>query len=128
VQKRRLERLLESEERVVKPKRTWQMKLAFDETPASGKDVLLLEDLALGYGDEPLFTSVNLTLRQGERIALLGPNGSGKTTLLHGIMGDVASLAGRVRLGAGVAVGYYSQEQEGLDEASNGFEEILRGF
>jgi len=126
VQERRLERLLESEERVVKPKRTWQMKLAFDETPASGKDVLLLEDLALGYGDEPLFTSVNLTLRQGERIALLGPNGSGKTTLLHGIMGDVASLAGRVRLGAGVAVGYYSQEQEGLDEASNGFEEILR--
>jgi len=76
VQERRLERLLESEERVVKPKRTWQMKLAFDETPASGKDVLLLEDLALGYGDEPLFTSVNLTLRQGERIALLGPNGS----------------------------------------------------
>ena len=126
VQRRRLERLLESEERVEKPKRTWQMKLAFDGTPASGKDVLLLEDLALGYGGRPLFAGVNLTLRQGERIALVGPNGCGKTTLLRGVVGEVAPLAGRIRLGAGVAVGYYSQEQEGLDEASNAFEEICR--
>ena len=126
VQKRRLERLLASEKRLEKPKRTWQMKLAFDETPASGKDVLLLEDLALGYGDEPLFSSVSLTLRRGERIALVGPNGSGKTTLLRGVVGEVSPLAGRMRLGAGVAVGYYSQEQEGLDEASNAFEEIHR--
>ena len=126
VQKRRLERLLESEERVEKPARTWQMKLAFDGTPASGKDVLLLEDLALGYGDQPLFSGVDLTLRQGQRIVLVGPNGSGKTTLLRGIVGQVTPMAGRVRLGAGVAVGYYSQEQEGLDEASNAFEEIRR--
>jgi ATP-binding cassette subfamily F protein 3 len=126
VQKRRLERLLESEERVEKPKPTWQMKLAFSHTPVSGKDVLLLENLAMGYDGQPLFADVNLTLRRGERVVLVGPNGSGKTTLLRGIMREVAPLAGRIRLGANVRVGYYSQEQEGLDEASNAFEEIRR--
>jgi ATP-binding cassette subfamily F protein 3 len=102
------------------------MKLAFEGTPPSGKDVLLLEDLALGYDGQPLFSGVDLTLRQGERIALVGPNGSGKTTLLRGIVGQVVPLAGRMRLGAGVVVGYYSQEQEGLDGASTPFEEIRR--
>jgi ATP-binding cassette subfamily F protein 3 len=126
VQKRRLERLLESEERVEKPKPTWQMKLAFSDTLVSGKDVLLLEDLAMGYDGQPLFADVNLTLRRGERVVLVGPNGSGKTTLLRGIVGEVAALAGRIRLGANVRVGHYSQEQEGLDEASNAFEEIRR--
>jgi len=85
---------------------------------------LLLEDLALGYDGRPLFAGVTLTLRQGERIVLLGPNGSGKTTLLRGIVGQIAPLAGQIRLGANVRVGYYSQEQEGLDDASNAFEEI----
>ena len=126
VQKRRLERLLESEERIEKPKPTWQMKLAFSDTPISGKDVLLLEDLAMGYDGQPLFADVNLTLRRGERVVLVGPNGSGKTTLLRGIVGEVSPLAGRIRLGANVRVGHYSQEQEGLDEASNAFEEIRR--
>ena len=126
VQRKRLERLLESEERLEKPKPTWQMKLAFEGTLASGKDLLLLEDLAMGYDGQPLFAGVNLTLRQGEGIVLLGPNGSGKTTLLRGIAGQLAPLAGRIRLGANVHVGCYSQEQEGLDEASNGFEEIRR--
>ena len=126
VQKRRLERLLESEERIEKPKPTWQMKLAFSDTPISGKDVLLLEDLAMGYDGQPLFADVNLTLRRGERVVLVGPNGSGKTTLLRGIVGEVAPLVGRIRLGANVRVGHYSQEQGGLDEASNAFEEIRR--
>ncbi|UCC64468.1 MAG: ABC-F family ATP-binding cassette domain-containing protein, partial [Anaerolineae bacterium] len=111
---RRLRRFLKSEERLNKPRRTWKIKLDFDQAPPSGKDVLLLEDLSLGYGGEPLFAGATLTLRQGERIALLGPNGSGKTTLLRGIVGEVSPLAGRIRLGANVRVGYYSQEQHVL--------------
>jgi ATP-binding cassette subfamily F protein 3 len=126
VQKRRLERLLESEGRIEKPRPTWQMKLALSDTPVSGKDVLLLEDLTMGYDSQPLFADVSLTLRRGERVVLVGPNGSGKTTLLRGIVGQVAPLVGRIRLGANVRVGYYSQEQEGLDETSNAFEEIRR--
>ena len=124
VQRRRLERLLESEDRVEKPQQAWEMKLEFDGTPPSGKDVLMLEGLALGYGERSLFSGVNLTLRQGERVALVGPNGSGKTTLLRGIVGDLVPLAGWIRVGANVRVGYYSQEQEGLGQGQNALEEI----
>ena len=126
VQRRRLERMLESEEHIQKPNRSWQMKLAFDGTPASGKDVLLLEDVSMGYENRPLFSNVKLTLRQGDRIALVGANGSGKTTLLRGIVGEVTPAAGQIRLGANVRVGYYCQEQEALDETSTPLEEIRR--
>jgi len=126
VQRRRLARLLEPEDRVEKPQPSWRMKLAFEETPNSGQDVLLLEDLAMGYGVEPLFSNVKLALRQGERVALLGANGSGKTTLLRGIAGQVEPLEGCITLGANVRLGTYSQEQEGLDKESNALEEIQR--
>ena len=126
VQKRRLERLLESEDRIEKPKRTWQMKLDFADTPAGSQDALALEGLIMGFGDEVLFEDVNLTLHDGERVVLTGPNGSGKTTLLRIIMGQLEPLAGRVRRGPSAVVGYYSQEQETLDWSADAFTEIRR--
>ncbi len=126
VQKRRLERLLDSEERIEKPKRTWQMKLDFADLPAGSQDALSVEGLSMGFGDGMLFEDVNLTLHDGERVVLTGPNGSGKTTLLRIIMGQLEPLAGRVRLGPSVVVGYYSQEQETLDWSADPFTEIRR--
>jgi ATP-binding cassette subfamily F protein 3 len=122
---RKLERYLEDEERVEKPRPTWRMKLAFEDVPESGQDVLVMQDLAVGYDGEPLASDINQVLRAGERVTLLGPNGSGKTTLLRVIAGHLAPLAGRVRLGANVRVGYYAQEQETLDPHSTPFETIL---
>ncbi len=124
VQQRRLQRLLDSEERIDKPGRTWQMKLEFLDTPSSGRDVLRLEGVAMGFDDRPLFRDANLTLRAGERIALVGPNGSGKTTLARIIMGELEPQAGRMRLGTGVKIGYYAQEQENLDAESTPYEII----
>ncbi len=126
VQKRRLERLIESEKHVEKPKRTWQMKFDLVDTPPSSQDVLILEDLAMGYGDLALFHDVNLVLRAGERVVLTGPNGSGKTTLLRIVMSEIEPLHGRARLGPSVRVGYYAQEQEGLDDQADAFTEIRR--
>jgi ATP-binding cassette subfamily F protein 3 len=124
VQQRRLQRLLDSEERIDKPERTWQMKLEFVDTPHSGRDVLHLEGVTMGFDDHTLFRDVDLTLRAGERIALIGPNGSGKTTLARLILGELEPLAGQVRLGAGVRAGYYAQEQEDLDPDSTPYETI----
>lgn len=124
VQQRRLERLLDSEEWIDKPERSWQMKLEFVDTPPSGRDVLYLEGVTMGFGARVLFQDVNLTLRAGQRIALIGPNGSGKTTLARLILGELEPLSGRVRLGAGVKVGYYAQEQENLDPDSTPYDVI----
>ncbi|MGC9397627.1 MAG: ribosomal protection-like ABC-F family protein [Anaerolineae bacterium] len=123
---KKLERYLESDQRVDKPRQRWQMKLEFVETPESGQEVLRLEHLSAGYDGVPLFEDVNAVLKAGERVALVGPNGAGKTTLLRVILGQIAPLAGRVRLGANVKIGYYAQEQETLDPASTPFEVVRR--
>jgi ATP-binding cassette subfamily F protein 3 len=124
VQQRRLQRLLDSVEPIDKPGRSWQMKLEFVGTPSSGRDVLQLENLTMGFGERRLFSDVNLTLRAGERVVLVGPNGSGKTTLARLICGDLEPLAGRVRLGAGVRLGYYAQEQEDLPPELTAYEAV----
>ena len=106
--------LLTGEGAVAKPKAGWQVKIDFAELPETGKDVLSVEQLAIGYG-LPLLKDINLHVQQGQRIALIGPNGCGKTTLLKVILGKLSPLAGRIRLGRSVRVGYMAQEQETLD-------------
>ncbi len=118
VQKRRLERMLESEELVEKPGLSWKMKLDFADMPRSGQDVLNIEGLSVGYGPRTVLHDVDLHLSYGQRAALIGPNGAGKTTLLRCITGELAPWAGQVRLGRGVRLGYMAQEQETLDPAA----------
>ncbi len=120
VQRRRIEREL-AEEQIEKPKSTWHMKLEFVDTPSSGQDVIVMENLAVGYDGVPLLCDLNQMLRQGERVALIGANGTGKTTLLRVIAGDLPALAGTVRIGANVKLGYYAQEQENLAPESTPF-------
>jgi ATP-binding cassette subfamily F protein 3 len=119
----RLNRYLESDARVEKPKPTWGLKLDFDELPTTGQDVVFLEDLTIGYV-APLLHDLNLTVRAGERVAVLGPNGHGKSTLLKTIVGAIPPLSGRVRIGASVKIGYLAQEQEILDPHGNALEVI----
>jgi ATP-binding cassette subfamily F protein 3 len=119
----RLNRYLESDQRAEKPKPTWGLKLDFDELPTTGQDVVFLEDLTIGY-KTPLLHDLNLTVRAGERVAVLGSNGHGKSTLLKTIVGAVPPLSGRVRIGASVKIGYLAQEQEILDPHGNALEVI----
>jgi len=122
---KKLDRYLQSEERVEKPAQSWQMKLELGKPPHVGQQVLVLEDLVVGYpGRQPLLAELNLTVQGGQRIVLTGPNGSGKTTLLRTIAGIIRPLAGRVRIGASVSVGYMSQEQRLLDPAASALETI----
>jgi ATP-binding cassette, subfamily F, member 3 len=127
VRERKLERMLQSEERIDKPRQQWEMKLAFGDAPRSGQRVLTLEHVAKAFDGRPVLRNVSAELRQGERVALLGPNGSGKTTLLRIISGQLAPDSGVSRLGASVRPGYFAQEQEGLDAAQTALESVRAG-
>lgn len=125
---KKLERYLESDERVDKPKESWRMKLDFDAPNHLGRDILSLENLSAGYpGQAPLLEGLNLDIRTGQRIVLSGPNGSGKTTLLRTIAGQIPPLSGFVRLGASVRLGYMTQEQE-LPQVGGNPAEIIQNL
>jgi ATP-binding cassette subfamily F protein 3 len=123
---RRIEKLL-TEDRVEKPGWEWGMKLEF-EPSAAGNDVLTLERLSVGYNSAVILEGIDMLLRRGARAVLTGANGSGKTTLLRTIAGALPPLAGRVRLGANVRLGFMAQEQETLDPAQNALQVIQAGI
>jgi ATP-binding cassette subfamily F protein 3 len=108
----RLERFLR-DDAIERPQEQRHIRVGLTTHIRSGDLVLATKDLVVGY-DRPLFRSPDLEIRRGDRVALLGPNGAGKTTLLRTILGQVRPLAGRVRFGASVQVGYLAQAQAGL--------------
>ncbi len=110
---KRVEKIID--EGIGKPARTWQMRVDFQDTPSSGRDVLILDDLSIGFGDLNLVDHINIILRYGERVALIGENGSGKTTFIKTILGEIPYLKGSFRLGSQVLTGYMSQEQRELN-------------
>jgi ATP-binding cassette, subfamily F, member 3 len=118
----RIEKLL-SEERIERPKQNWQMKLDFGAPVHQSKDVLITEKLSVGY-DRPLLTGLNLNIRASQRIALTGPNGTGKTTLIRTIAGKLDPLAGSLKLGVTVRMGYMTQEQELLNPEFNALQTV----
>jgi ATP-binding cassette subfamily F protein 3 len=83
----------------------------FREPLRSPDPLLVLEDVDAGYGDRTVLGKVQLTLRSGERIGLLGVNGAGKTTLIKTIAGVLEPLGGSAVVNKGLAIGYFAQHQ-----------------
>lgn len=102
-------------ERLDAPVHNEEFELRLPPAAECADRVLIMEDLTIGYGDNVLAKGINLTLRRGEKAALLGANGTGKTTLLKTILGEVEPLKGRAKIGNRVQIGYFSQTYERLN-------------
>jgi len=93
-------------------------------TSRTGDQVLILDDLSIGFPTRTLASHLDLTLRRGERLGVIGGNGTGKTTLLRTILGEQRPLGGELRWGSGVKSGYYDQRLSLVDERNSVLEEL----
>ena len=93
----------------VRAKREWRFE--FPKPVRLPEHLIDTEDLRLGYGDKTVIGGVTLCIRSGERIGILGVNGAGKSTLIKGLVGDLQPLAGLIRRGQGLQIGYFAQHQ-----------------
>jgi len=117
---------LEKMERIEKPPGDRnRAAIRFEPKITSGREVLKAEELSVGYHpDQPLLRNVNLELKRGDRVALLGPNGTGKSTLLKTLAGQLEPLSGEIHLGTKVSVDMYDQEQAALKGQNTVLEEV----
>ena len=85
-------------------------KFRFHEQRPSGKEVLAIDGISKAYDDNQVLENVSLTVRRGERVAIIGPNGIGKSTLLKIAMGEVEADTGETQWGYETHKGYFAQD------------------
>jgi ATPase subunit of ABC transporter with duplicated ATPase domains len=101
---------LDKIDKIELPKKRTVVKFEFRTPPRSGDQVAVIEDLHKSYGPRTIYDGFSLTIRRGERWAVMGRNGAGKTTLLKMIAGTMPPDSGDVRLGASLKMAYFAQQ------------------
>src|SRR5438309_1699520 len=120
---------LDKIDKIELPKKRQVVKFDFHVPPRSGDQVAVIENLHKSYGARVIYDGFSLTIRRGERWAVMGRNGAGKTTLLKMIAGAAAPDAGDVRLGASLNMGYFAQQSlDVLDTDLTVFEQLQKDF
>jgi ATPase subunit of ABC transporter with duplicated ATPase domains len=120
---------LEKIEKIELPKKRRVVAFDFRQPSRSGDQVAVLEKLTKSYGRRVVHGGLNLTIRRGERWAVMGRNGAGKTTLLKMIAGALAPDDGGVKIGASVKMGYFAQQAlDLLDPDLTVWEQIEKDF
>ena len=122
------EKKLEKMELVEKPVSEQKVRFSFEARRRTGDDVLMLKGLAKGFGARTLFENLNIHLRAGDRVALIGPNGVGKSTLLNVITGQSKQDKGEIVFGSNVDIGYYDQQQSALHNEKDIMSEVWDDF
>lgn len=106
---------LEKMDLIDPPKHSGKVRISFKSARPSGKEVLILKDLTIGYPDKVMLRDIDFQINKGDRVAVIGPNGIGKSTLLKTVVKQLEPKGGSIKYGASLDIGYYDQELQGLD-------------
>ena len=104
------------------------IKFSFKAADGCGNDVLEVKNLALGFDGKQLFRNVNIDIKKGERVFLIGDNGCGKTSLFKVLTEQYKANNGEFRYGARVQVGYFDQAQRGLTDTKSALDEVWDAY
>ena len=115
------------EERRQRRQKVGTAKMQLLEAERSGALVARLENVTHSFGGEPVIRDFTTTVFRGDKIGIVGPNGAGKSTLLRLLLGQLTPSEGKVRLGTNLAVGYFDQLRNQLDENQSARENISDG-
>jgi len=115
-------------ERLDAPVQNEEFTLRLPKATESAERVLVLDKLKVGYGENVLLSDINLLLKRGEKVAVLGPNGSGKTTFLKTILQQIPALGGEAKIGNRVQIGYFSQSYERLNPSQTIMDNFLTEY
>ena len=119
-------RMLERFEIIELERQEHQVHIQFPEAPKSGREVVSVRQVSKNYGDVTVFSSVDLAVHRGDKIALVGVNGAGKSTLARILSGMEEPSSGTVTCGLNVSMAFFSQESAGnLDYRRTVWDEVL---
>ena len=121
----RLEQL--RRDRAARREKVGRVEMNVDAGERSGKLVAELTDVCKSFGDRTLIKNFSCRIQRGDKIGLLGPNGAGKSTLLKMILGELQPDSGTVKLGTKIAVAYFDQLRQQLDDNATLADTISQG-
>lgn len=120
------EKLLEKMVVVNKPSEKKNAHIYFDTKKAISKNVLVIRNMSVGYGNKSLVDGIDIEIGKGEKIGICGRNATGKTTLMKTLAGQLAPVSGEYAWGAGAAASYFRQQHEDLNFDNTLLEELCR--
>lgn len=98
--------------------------IEFNIKEQSGRDVLIIENLKVGYDGKQVGNAYNFSVYKGDRIAIVGRNGIGKSTLIKTIAKKQNAIGGSVHYGSKVSLGYYDQKQAEFESSKTILNEL----
>jgi ATP-binding cassette subfamily F protein uup len=114
-------------ERAARREKVGKVEMNLDSGERSGKLVAELQHVSKSFGGKAVIKDFSCRIQRGDKIGLLGPNGAGKSTLLKILLGELEPDEGRVKLGTKIAVAYFDQLREQLDDNATLADTISQG-